>query len=209
MHTFNKYFRVYHIWGPCLTRCNINFFPCFGSFSCDIPSQPTSVDQKSSLLFGPVQLFLLPMWHGDLPCFLVMLALIICSPASPRWEHLCTVCLTGCLKKKIHTVVLFFQHHILLCLWLGVLFLSPVYAWGCYELWLVAKGKATAWSRLEVQWCLQGSLTPSLSVQFPCLLPTILCFATLTSLLSWLGASYDLAPSQDKLAQLVENQSCE
>lgn len=139
---------------------------------------------------------------------LVTLALIICPPAPPRWGPLGTVGCTGCLKKKIHVVVSFFQCHILLCLWLGVLFLSPVCAWGClnYDWLLRVKLCDVTWANLEVQWCLQGSLTLSLSVPFP------FCF-TYNSLLCnpdlsvELCASYDLAPSQSKLAQLVENQS--
>lgn len=51
------------------TSSENNFFPCFGSFSCSISSQPTCVDQKNSLCdpaqpFSPVNM----TWGPALSC---------------------------------------------------------------------------------------------------------------------------------------------
>lgn len=82
---------------------------------------------------------------------------------------------------------------------------SPVYAWECYDcLLLRLKSMWQAWASLEVWLYLQGSSTLPFC---PIFFSSTLCLAILTSLLSWLCAFSDLAPSQCKLAQIVENQS--
>lgn len=189
-----------------------NFFPCFGSFSCDISSQPSCEDQKSSLQFGPVQLFLLPMWYRGLPCSASNVSLGHPFSCIHLDEDTCVHCAALCAWRRKSILWFHFSNAIFsfVCDWESC-FCHLFMPGGVmnYNWLLRVKLHDTAWASLEVQWCLQGSLTPSLSVPFPSLLPTILCFAILTSLLSWLCAFYDLAPSQGKLAQLVENQSRE
>lgn len=170
MYRFNECFWIHHIWGPCLIRSTNHLFPCFGAFSCDISSQPTAVDQKSSLLFGPVQLFLLPLWHGGLPCSARDIRLDRLPSCIPLEEDPCAQCVAlGDYRRKS-------------TLWFR--FSNAIFSFNCdwesyfchlfmpggvinYDWLLRVNLRDMAWASLEVQWCLQGSLTPSLSVLFP------------------------------------------
>lgn len=120
------------------------------------------------------------------PCcaLFVVLVLIICFPAlSWMWIPLYTV-LHYVLKTQC---AFYFWCTILLCWW-PISLLSPVYAQGCYGLWLlVAIGSYVM--GLEPVWRFSDtsrSFWIPHSVSFPSLLHTVLCLEVLTSLLNWL-----------------------
>lgn len=164
--------------------------------SCGISSQPICVHHKSPPWFGPTQASL---WQCDVescPLMAMMSALVI-SVCVWTSVYIVLCCLCAWRRKLSLT-------YSLLSVTENLNF-SPVYAWECYDcLLLRLKSMWQAWASLEVWLYLQGSSTLPFC---PIFFSSTLCLAILTSLLSWLCAFSDLAPSQCKLAQIVENQS--
>lgn len=150
------------------------------------------------------------MWHESLPCSASDISLDHLLSCIPLHENLHVCVALGAWRRKF-TLWFHFSNAIFpfVCDWeSGFCHLVMLGGVRNYDCLLRLKLCDTAWASLEVQGCLQGSLTPSLSVPFPSCFTynSLLCDPDLSVELC---ASYDLAPSQGKLAQLVEKQPSE